>query len=171
MRKLPVASLITNTDRTATALEVVEKQGIAVNTNYTTKPPVVPADITILDDSELMELFGYLTAQMNFASTQLAIAQVDEKELENELEIMESKGHIAFVSQYPKATMATIKAFIATDEDVVLLRENIAQKYAYRKMVEAMTNNVERSIQLVSREVTRRASQSGLTKQTQKYLG
>jgi hypothetical protein len=51
-----------------------------------------------------------------------------------------------------------VKAEISIDPKIVELTENYEEKYAYRKLVEMLLSNHERDLSLVSREITRRAS-------------
>ena len=51
-----------------------------------------------------------------------------------------------------------IKAEVSIDPKILKLTEDLDKVYAYRKMIESMFYNLERDTALVSRELTRRAS-------------
>ena len=62
-----------------------------------------------------------------------------------------------------------MKARMAADPTIIHLREGLAAKYAYRKLIEVMVNNIDRSTQLVSRELTRRTSNSSLQRSARMF--
>ena len=51
-----------------------------------------------------------------------------------------------------------IKAQVLSDDKYMELEEDLLRAYAYRKMVEVISNNFERDVSLVSREITRRTN-------------
>ena len=139
-------------------IDNLQVQGFQFHTRMTLQIPQVPDDITELDDEGLMRLFGELTSYANFLTAQYACALIDEKNAEQVLDFEESKNYIASHSANKKETVTIMKARMATDPGIMNLREALSAKYAYKKLIEVMVNNVERSTQLVSRELTRRTS-------------
>ena len=109
-------------------------------------------------------MFGELTAYANFLTAQYACAVIDEKNAEQMLDFEESKHYIASYEANKKDTVTIMKARMATDPNIIHLREASAAKYAYKKLIEVMVNNVERNTQLVSRELTRRTSSGALSR-------
>ena len=121
--------------------------------------PVMPKELTTLDSEELSELFSTLTAWSNYVATQLSAAQVDERSSDRALEVASARLMVTRMTQ--KATgerITAIKAEVSIDPKVLKLSEDLDKAYAYRKMIEAMFYNLERDTALVSRELTRRAS-------------
>jgi hypothetical protein len=105
-------------------------------------------------------LFSKLTAYANFLSAQYACSVIDEKNAEQDLDLAESKKYILSYEENKKDTVTLIKARMASDPNITYLREGLSAKYAYRKLIEVLVNNIDRSTQLVSRELTRRTSGS-----------
>jgi hypothetical protein len=148
--------LYANTQSQA-AVTALASQGIAVPTKPQYDIPTLPADITDLGDEDLMVLYGKLTAYADFIAVQVSCAQVDERSYEKRLSAMESRKMLRGTGKSEnRVTFA--RAEVATDPDVVAHKEAIEELYAYRKLIEAMANNIERDTALVSRELTRRTS-------------
>jgi hypothetical protein len=119
----------------------------------------LPADITLLSSEQLGEKFTVLTAWADYASTQLAIAQIEERSAQRKLDLLENKLLVQRMGTAVKGERITlVKAEIAVDETVQDLAMDYEEKYAYRKLVEMMLANYERDIALVSRELTRRSN-------------
>lgn len=121
--------------------------------------PQMPRDISLLDSDELSALFTQLTAWSNFVAGQLAAAQVDEYVLNKKKDSLEAKLFLDKDNSKVKGERVTlIKAQVAADPKVMDLEDQIMHAYAYRKMVEVVSNNFERDVALVSREITRRTN-------------
>lgn len=119
----------------------------------------LPSDITMLTSEQLGEVFTRLTAWADYAASQLAIAQLEERAAERRLSSAENKQLIIRMGSAAKGDRVTlIKAEISQDPDVQRLSQDYEDKYAYRKLVEVMLHNFERDISLVSRELTRRSN-------------
>lgn len=150
MSKLEIETLSTKD-----ILTQVKHQGLVFNTKVDLDIPELPQDITELDDNGLMSLFSELTAYGNFVNAQLAIATVDEREAESELELAESKAIIEAHSAKKELAIIT-KARTALDPEVIKVKKLYKNKYAYRKIIEVMASNIEKNTQLISRELSRR---------------
>lgn len=119
----------------------------------------LPRDITLLSSEQLGEKFSVLTAWADYAATQLAVAQVEERAAQKKLEYLENRLLVQRMGVAAKGDRITlVKAQIAIDQDVRDLELEYEEKYAYRKLVEMMLSNYERDIALVSRELTRRSN-------------
>lgn len=119
----------------------------------------LPNDITTLSSEQLGETFTVLTAWADYASSQLAIAQIEERSALNRLNLLENRLLVTKMGSAVKGERVTlVKAQIAIDEDILELSQDYEDKYAYRKLVEMMLSNYERDIALVSRELTRRSN-------------
>lgn len=145
-------------DSSRRAASVISGQGF----NTPPKPrydiPSLPQDITGLGDEDLMDLFVSLTAWMDFIAVQVAMAQVDERASQRDLDIAEASATAANWTGGRDDRVAIAKAKVATDAVVVRCRNDLDERHAYRKLVEALASNVERDAALVSRELTRRTS-------------
>jgi hypothetical protein len=119
----------------------------------------LPSDITALSSEQLGEKFTILTAWADYAATQLAVAQIEERAAQRKLDLLENTLLVRKMGTAVKGERITlVKAQIATDQDVLDLAQDYEDKYAYRKLVEMMLANYERDIALVSRELTRRSN-------------
>jgi len=140
------------------ALDKLAELGLAIQ-----KPTMdvgnLPADITLLSSEQLGEKFTVLTAWADYASTQLAIAQIEERAVQRKLDLLENKLLVQRMGTAVKGERITlVKAQISVEQDVQDLALEFEEKYAYRKLVEMMLSNYERDIALVSRELTRRSN-------------
>jgi hypothetical protein len=107
----------------------------------------------------LRELFTKLTAWSNYVAGQLAASQDDERYIEKQKDMLEAKLFLSKDNSKVKGERVTlIKAQVNSDPRIVELEEEFLNAYAYRKMLEVVSNNFERDVALVSREITRRTS-------------
>jgi hypothetical protein len=119
----------------------------------------MPADITVLSSEQLAEKFTQLTAWADYISSQLAIAQIEERASTRSLDVMENKLLVEKMAQPVRGERITlVKAQVSVDPRVLDLAQTAEEKYQYRKLVEMLLGNHERDLQLVSREITRRTN-------------
>lgn len=126
----------------------------------------LPPDITVLSSEQLAEIFTVLTGWADYAATQLAVAQIQEKEAEKKVDRKSAALTVEKMGTATKADKVTlIKAQIALDPDLQDLEDKYHQCYVNRKAWEVMLTNQERDITLISREISRRtADQRALRK-------
>jgi hypothetical protein len=103
-----------------------------------------------------MELFAQLTAWAGFLGAQLAAAEIDERAAEAVLEAAEATAMVRDWGGTKDDRVAIAKAQRMNDPEVVERKQEVANRYAYRKLVGVLFINVERNAALVSRELTRR---------------
>jgi len=121
----------------------------------------LPPDITVVTSDELGKLFTELTAWTDHIASEVAVAQLEErsalkkKEYEENLMLVRRMGATARSER-----VTTVKAEIASHQDIVDLDNIYEEKYAYRKLVEMLLTNHERDLSLVSREITRRSNEA-----------
>jgi len=119
----------------------------------------LPNDITLLSSEQLGEKFTQLTAWADYAASELAYAQIAEREAARKLSLRENTLLVSRLSSGIKGERVTlVKAQIAIDPEVLDLSQEYENRYAYRKLIEMTLNNYERDIALVSRELTRRSN-------------
>lgn len=157
--------LITSPEAEAT-LATLASQGFTVPTSITIDIPSLPPDITEVDDEELMELFTRLTAYLDFLSTQVSVAQIAERSAERAVELATAN---AMASQ-GKGLASVIKATALSDPTVKNLAYEHEVKYNYKKIIETMASNIERDMNLVSRELTRRTAGGSSMTRTRKFI-
>ena len=140
------------------ALSKLSELGLSIQ-KPTMEVGSLPSDITMLTSEQLGEKFTILTAWADYASSQLAVAQIEERTAQRKLDLLENKLLVQRMGSAIKGERITlVKAEIAIDQDVQDLALEYEEKYAYRKLVEMMLSNYERDIALVSRELTRRSN-------------
>lgn len=150
------------------AVEEILNQGLVIAPTQSVYP-VPQSDLTLLDSEELSRLFSQLTAWTNYVATQLSAAQIDErcaeKQLETEtakrmilqptsIETVDEKGKV----KRTKIPVSSLKSNVTSSVEIEKLSKEVEVLYAYRKMIEVMFSNLERDSNLISRELTRRAS-------------
>jgi hypothetical protein len=123
--------------------------------------PLLPRDITELDDEDLMDLFVQFTQWNDHLSGARAIAVINEREAERAVTTKEAGAMLANWKGGSSERVAVVKAMIAADPEVGELQHDLDTKYAFRKLIETRADNVERDSQVVSRELTRRTSDGG----------
>lgn len=150
------------------ALEELKSQGLSITQEADLDTPRLPDDITELEDEELMRLFTKLIAYIDFLSTQVALAQIDERESERHLNLVEAEVTASLpVAKGDKVSV--IKAQAAADPSVVEAAESYSSAYSYRKIIESMLDNYERDAMLVSRELTRRTAGDTYKSRSRKF--
>lgn len=135
------------------AARKAELQGLSLPDRPGGEPPRVPGDLTDLGDRELMALFGKLNQWAGYLGAQLSAAQVDESYADK---LVEKLAALAQIANRGAKTATVIKASVWEDENFQKAKEEQQAAYAYRKLVEALYNAVDRDAFLVSRELTRR---------------
>lgn len=162
------STLITN-DTSKYVLDTMDKQGLLVDREVELERPSLPADITELNDEELMLLYTKFSSYSDFVNTQLSCAIVDEKEAERKVDYEESMAMLRQQSASAKTTVTMMKALVDSDPAIIELKQDHLNKYAYRKMLETMANNCERSSSVCSRELTRRTSGDNFKTRTRRF--
>jgi len=152
-----MSKLITS-DTSKYVLDTLDEQGLSLDREMHMPRPSLPADITDVDDEELMRLYTHFSAYSDYVNTQLACAVIDEKEAQRNIDYAESEAMLRHQSTNAKTTVTIIKALVDGDPTLGELRQDALNKYSYRKMLETMANNLERSSSVCSRELTRRTS-------------
>jgi hypothetical protein len=162
------STLITD-DVSKYVLDELDKQGLPVDREVELNRPSMPADITELEDEALMLLYTQFSAYSDFVNTQLSCAIVDEKDLERQVDYEESMVMLRLQDSHPKTTVTALKAMVDSDSNIRDLKQAHMNKYAYRKVLETMANNCERSSSVCSRELTRRTSGDNFKTRTRKF--
>lgn len=140
------------------ALEKISNWGISFSKPETNQVQM-PSDITDLSSEQLAELFTKLTAWADYIASELAIAQITERAAQRSLDFIENRLLVERMGSAVKGERITlVKAQISLDPTLVELSGKYEETYAYRKLVEMLLSNHERDLSLVSREITRRAS-------------
>ncbi len=118
----------------------------------------LPADITTLSSEQLAELFTKLTAWSDYIASQQALAVLEERAAQRQLDYTENSLLVQRFGNVKGERITFVKAQISVDPKVLELTKVYDEKYAYRKLVDMLLSNHERDLSLVSREITRRAA-------------
>jgi len=115
-----------------------------------------------------MRLFSEFTGWMNFAAVQQAEAEVVEARAEAAVRFVEAQAMVkGWGGTKDKVTVA--KAELALDDDVERARQDVLTAYARRKMTQVVFANCERSVFVVSRELSRRIGNVGYERRNSRW--
>jgi hypothetical protein len=121
--------------------------------------PALPHNLEDLDDTALMEEFSLFTAWADYASAQVGLAVISEKEAELELEWQIS---LHYTDAPSKKAVTLTKAEALQNSDVYEARREFEAAYAYRRVVTDLAERYERDANVLSRELTRRTSEGSV---------
>jgi hypothetical protein len=144
-------------EKTTESKRKLELQGIMMPTRPGYVRPSLPADITSLDDADLMSLFQKSTAWLEWIGAQLAVAEVDEKYAESTLD--QAKAYNAIANKSEK-TVTAAKAKLYENQDFLDAQDAYQASYAFRKLNATMYAAEERNNSYYSRELTRRVGRN-----------
>lgn len=147
------------------ANEKLAEQGLAPPEQPIGEMPRVPVDLTGLDDSELMRLFRKVTGWQNFLVTQLAFAEVDERDAAKRLERIEGKAR----SEAEGNNVTEKKAASLSSPDLQRASQLHQGVYAYRKVVQSLVSASEADAFLCSRELSRRLGRNDTDSRSSRY--
>jgi hypothetical protein len=139
-------------------LNVLEAQGLPIRRQLDIDVPPFPRDITMVDDQELMVLASHYMENYNFMLTQVACADLAELEADNAYSMAEAKSLLTNTNGKSTEKAAMLKATVMALPEIQELAQAKLYAHAYRKMLKATLDNLERYYQLTSRELTRRTS-------------
>lgn len=127
--------------------------------------PMLPEDLSDLDDKMLMDEFALFTAWADYANAQVGLAVVAEREAERDVE-----WHTAvFWSDQPRTrSVTTIKAEAGQDPGIRTAQEELDKASAYRRVVSDLAARYERDAMVLSRELTRRTTGEWNAKQSRR---
>lgn len=140
------------------AYQEIRGQGLDLPPKPESDMPQLPPDLTELGDQALMNLYQKYVSWSDYISVQVSCAQVDERNAMRMLDMSENMLLMETMARGKKITEARneVKADPVLDER----RESAFGAEAYRKMIESLLNNCERDAALISRELTRRTTES-----------
>jgi hypothetical protein len=142
----------------ADILNILEAQGLPVKREINIEIPPLPADITEVDDQELMVLASKYMQNYNFMLTQVACAELAVLESESAYDRAEAKAMLTKTTGKSTEKSIMLKALVLTDPDIEKLSSVQVHANAYHKLLKTMLEDLERCYQLTSRELTRRTS-------------
>ena len=137
-------------------IDVIRAQGFTLESEFESSSPMMPNDITDLDDINVMRLYQEYNAYLQFILAQVTCAQIDEQNAKKKLDMAEARAMEYYTE--PKMTVSAIKAKVAVDPDVDKLASSHTFTHDYRKGMEMMYTNIKSDCDFISREITRRTS-------------
>jgi hypothetical protein len=129
--------------------------------------PDIPTNLTDVSDDTLMQLFVEFTGWQNYAATQFAEAEVEEERAEAKVRFLEASGMVRAYG--PKTKVTEVRAEIAVQPDVVKAKSDALNAYARRKLTKVVYDNCERSVFVVSRELSRRIGAAGTERRVSRW--
>ena len=150
-------------------VEALNELGFSLTPKPELGMPSLPRDITELPDEDLMDLFVQYTQWNDHLAVAYAIAVVNEREAESKLKSAEADLLLKNWTGAKGDRVTLIKAQIQASPAIQELIYDLDTKYAFRKIIETRTQNIERDANVVSRELTRRTSDGGLRSRQRKF--
>lgn len=157
--KLPSRGYRTD-DSSGEALGKAKAQMLPLPAKPVYEIPPLPDDVTELGDSALMSLFRRLMGWQKYLATQLALAEIDEKQAKNRL------GRVEKGFDFRKPADKERAAADPRYEDAMELQQDA---YAYRRIVEALHGTVENDTFFCSRELSRRLGMADRDRRDARY--
>jgi hypothetical protein len=139
-------------------IEAMEHQGFTLPPKPTGDRPELPEDLSDLDDADLTQLMKEFTAWGDYASAQVGLAQVAEREAELELDLITADVWKKTLTADPKMSVTVLRTVALTVESVAKARGTYEDSRAYRSMMSDVADRFERDAQVLSRELSRRTN-------------
>lgn len=117
--------------------------------------PLLPDDLGELSDDALMELFNKLTQWCGYIATNVTMLEVAEDDAQARLKMSESMFIVRNVGPGEPGIMRAQRER-DLDPEVMRLRNEVLYCHAKVKITSTLFENTERSIALISRELSRR---------------
>jgi hypothetical protein len=138
------------------ALDSIKQQGFALPVKPAQDRPELPDDLSDLDDESLTQLMKEFTAWGDYASAQVGLAVITERECEMELELITADVWQKTLKVEPKTSVTVLKTVALTVESVAKARRTYEDAYAYRRLISDVADRFEKDALVLSRELTRR---------------
>lgn len=130
--------------------------------------PLLPDDLGDLNDAALMDLFNRMTTWCNYMAMQLTLFEVREDDAEAILKVVESKYVVANTTAGERGLQRALRER-DLDDEVIKSRDKVRALHTRVKMTRTLFENTERSIALVSRELSRRIGLAPMQGRQAKY--
>ncbi|TKK84658.1 hypothetical protein FDA94_29020 [Herbidospora galbida] len=138
----------------------LRRSGIAPPDRPAESLPGLPDDVTELDGPELMSLYQQMIAWSEYASGQLALAEIREQWVQEEL----GRRRAAAIVKGTGKTATALKAGAADDPLVAEATALQTECYALRKLIEPIAKSASGRAAYLSRELTRRTDTPDLNR-------
>lgn len=128
--------------------------------------PKLSDDLTEWTSEGISGLLVDFTNWSSYASGQLALAAIDEKEAEANLAMAQARAAVAAKGE---KSVAAQKAAAADDPDVREATACVLDTYALRKVLEAKYSELDSKAKVTSREITRRTGTRDIENRSGKW--
>lgn len=115
--------------------------------------PSIPADITSISDTELMELFNEIISWIDYTEVYYVSAQIDEEQENLKLKKIEASEQIRHRGE---KTVTAARAMTYENHEYTEQQKEVFLVFSRRKLLEVVYNSLDRKQFIVSREITRR---------------
>jgi len=134
----------------------LKQQGLLVSERYGYDAPVLPLDITSMQEEEVMDLYTKYVAYLEFISLQLWCAEVDKAEAEKILNLIRAEKKLTLKSS--GKAVAMIDAEIEVDQEYREKVDLLQELSNYCGLIEIISDRLSKDISLINREITRRVN-------------
>lgn len=138
------------------ALTSIKTQGFALPDKPNADRPTLPEDLSTLADEDITQLMTEFTAWGDYASAQVGLAVIAERECEMELDVVTAEVWKESLDANPKMSVTVLKTVALTVEKVRKARGSYEDAYAYRRLMSDVADRFEKDALVLSRELTRR---------------
>lgn len=151
------------------ALDILKGQGFKLPDRPKHEPALVLSDPGELADEQLIEDFILLTAWTDYASAQLGLAVINEREKERMVDEAVAAAWKDMHTKFPRTPVTLIREIVADYPEVKKAKIDLESIYAYRRLISDLSARYERDAAALSRELTRRTSEKALNKSRRRY--
>ena len=120
--------------------------------------PQIPQHLDDLSESDLMACYVEFMAWLSYSKAEMVTAEILEERCATETHLIEARTLILQWGGEKGDTVTLAKARRDVDNEVVEAQDKHLTSRAYRKLVETVFEQCERSAQILSRELSRRIS-------------
>jgi hypothetical protein len=144
----------------------VKLKGLRAPERPSDEAPDLPAGLSDLPDTDLMELYTEFINWTGYAGYLAAEADIAERKTQRVLQRVSDRYTIVHKSQ---KTVAAIKALVQQEEEYQEAEDLVDEAYAYGKLIGSLYIHYEKCGNTVSRELSRRLSRNDSERRNSKY--
>lgn len=126
----------------------------------------MPAGLSDLPDTELMELYTTFVNWTGYAGYVVAEGAIALRKAERGLQRVSDRLTIKYKTE---KTVAATKAMVAQEPEFQDAEDLVDEAYAYHKLIESLYTHYEKCGNTVSRELSRRLSRNDNERRSGKY--
>lgn len=126
--------------------------------------PEIPFNLTDIDEKRLMELFTAYVVWNNFIDVRRVQAEIEEANAETVLKVLEATSLAAGWDGGKDSRITIARAERDIDPEVVAARTAHDEARARRKLLQVLSDNMQRGSNLLSRELTRRVGRESVVR-------